>query len=172
MKNKNVRLIVRTAVMLALLVVLQAATKAAGQFVTGSCVNAVLAVSAWMCGVWGALAVAVLSPFAAFLLGVGPQLIAVVPVIAVGNAVYVLILSRARAPKGRLIASPIAAVAKFLTLYLLVVKLLCSVLPLSQKQIIMFSTMFSWPQLVTALIGGTLACLLTPVVQKALEKRS
>ena len=52
MKNKNVRLIVRTAVMLALLVVLQAATKAAGQFVTGSCVNAVLAVSAWMCGVW------------------------------------------------------------------------------------------------------------------------
>lgn len=170
MKNKNVRLIVRTAVMLALLVVLQAATKAAGQFVTGSCVNAVLAVSAWMCGVWGALAVAVLSPFAAFLLGVGPQLIAVVPVIAVGNAVYVLILSRARAPKGRLIASPIAAAAKFLTLYLLVVKLLCSVLPLSQKQIIMFSTMFSWPQLVTALIGAAVALLIVPVLKKALRE--
>lgn len=170
MKNKNVRLIVRTAVMLALLVVLQAATKAAGQFVTGSCVNAVLAVSAWMCGVWGALAVAVLSPFAAFLLGVGPQLIAVVPVIAVGNAVYVLILSRACAPKGRLIASPIAAVAKFLTLYLLVVKLLCSVLPLSQKQIIMFSTMFSWPQLVTALIGAAVALLIVPVLKKALRE--
>lgn len=170
MKNKNVRLIVRTAVMLALLVVLQAATKAAGQFVTGSCVNAVLAVSAWMCGVWGALAVAVLSPFAAFLLGVGPQLIAVVPVIAVGNAVYVLILSRVRAPKGRLIASPIAAVAKFLTLYLLVVKLLCSVLPLSQKQIIMFSTMFSWPQLVTALIGAAVALLIVPVLKKALRE--
>ena len=170
MKNKNVRLIVRTAVMLALLVVLQAATKAAGQFVTGSCVNAVLAVSAWMCGVWGALAVAVLSPFAAFLLGVGPQLIAVVPVIAAGNAVYVLILSRARAPKGRLIASPIAAVAKFLTLYLLVAKLLCSVLPLSQKQIIMFSTMFSWPQLVTALIGALDALLIVPVLKKALRE--
>lgn len=170
MKNQNIRLIVRTAVMLALLVVLQAVTKAAGQLVTGSCVNAVLAVSAWMCGVLGALAVAVLSPFAAFLLGVGPQLIAVVPVIAVGNAVYVLILSRARAPKGRLIASPAAAVAKFLTLYLLVVKLLCSVLPLNEKQIAMFSTMFSWPQLVTALIGAAVALLIVPVLKKALRE--
>ena len=48
MKNRNIRLLVRTAVLLALLVVLQAATKAAGQLVTGSCVNAVLAVAAWM----------------------------------------------------------------------------------------------------------------------------
>lgn len=170
MKNRNIRLLVRTAVLLALLVVLQAATKAAGQLVTGSCVNAVLAVAAWMAGPWGALAVAIVSPFAAFLLGVGPQLIAVVPMIAVGNAVYVLILSRARAPKGRLIASPVAAIAKFLALYLLVVKLLCSVLPLSQKQIIMFSTMFSWPQLVTALIGAAVALAIVPVLKKALHE--
>ena len=43
--SKKVRWITETAVMLALLVTLQALTKPAGQLVTGSCVNAVLAVS-------------------------------------------------------------------------------------------------------------------------------
>ena len=41
--NKQLRFITETAVMLALLVALQALTKPAGQFVTGSFVNAVLA---------------------------------------------------------------------------------------------------------------------------------
>ena len=43
--RKNVRWITETAVMLALLIALQALTKPLGQLVTGSCVNAVLAVS-------------------------------------------------------------------------------------------------------------------------------
>ena len=43
--NKKVRWITETAVMLALLVALQALTKGFGQFVTGSCVNAVPAAS-------------------------------------------------------------------------------------------------------------------------------
>ena len=48
--NKKIRWITETAIMLALLVTLQALTKPAGQFVTGSCVNVVLA---WLaaCGV-------------------------------------------------------------------------------------------------------------------------
>ena len=29
---------------------------------------------------------------------------------------------------------------------------------------------FSWPQLITALIGGALALLMTPVLRKALHK--
>ena len=44
--------IVRTAVCLALLLVLQVATKSLGQFVTGSCVNLVLAMAALTGGVW------------------------------------------------------------------------------------------------------------------------
>ena len=44
--NKRILWITETAVMTALLIVLQTATKAGGQYVTGSCVNAVLAVSA------------------------------------------------------------------------------------------------------------------------------
>ena len=49
--NKKIRWITETAVMLALLVSLQALTKPMGQLVTGSCVNAVLAVSALVGGI-------------------------------------------------------------------------------------------------------------------------
>ena len=49
---KKTTWIVRTAVCLALLLVLQVATKSLGQFVTGSCVNLVLGVSTLVGGVW------------------------------------------------------------------------------------------------------------------------
>ena len=59
--NKKVRWITETAVMLALLVALQALTKGFGQFVTGSCVNAVLAVTVLTAGLGSGIVVAVLS---------------------------------------------------------------------------------------------------------------
>ena len=59
MKTK-IRWITETAVMLALLVSLQAITKPLGQLVTGSCVNAVLVVATLTAGVWSGVAVALL----------------------------------------------------------------------------------------------------------------
>ena len=173
MKNKT-RWITETAIMLALLVILQAVTKSAGQLVTGSCVNAVLAVSVLVSGLSSGLTVALLSPFAAFLLGIGPQLLPIVPAIALGNAVYVLMISRlcGKRPDAwrKVLALAGSAAAKFLTLYLVVVKMLCSILPLKQPQIATFSTMFAWPQLITALIGGAAALLIVPVIRKALHR--
>lgn len=171
MKNKTLWL-VRTALLIAILIVLQAVTKAAGQFVTGSCVNAVLAVSVLLCGPASGLTVALVSPFMAFLLGIGPQLIYIVPAIAVGNAVFVLFLHFLYKEKiiSRILALVIAAFAKFAALYLLVSVLLCNVLPLKPPQIASFQAMFSWPQLVTALIGGALAIVIAPMVKKAIKK--
>ena len=173
MKRKT-RWITETAIMLAMLVILQAVTKSAGQLVTGSCVNAVLAVSTLLSGCSSSLTVALLSPFVAFALGIGPQLLPIVPAIALGNAVYVLLLSRLcgrKPPMWRCcLAVAGSAGAKFLTLYLVVVKLLCSILPLKQPQIATFSTMFAWPQLITALIGGAAALLIVPVIRKALHR--
>ena len=60
--SKKIRWITETAVMLALLVSLQAFTKPMGQLVTGSCVNAVLAVSALVGGLGCGLTVALISP--------------------------------------------------------------------------------------------------------------
>ena len=173
MKNKT-RWITETAIMLALLVILQAVTKSAGQIVTGSCVNAVLAVSVLVSGLSSGLTVALISPFAAFLLGIGPQLLPIVPAIALGNAVFVLMLSRLcgkNPPVWRkALAVAGSAGAKFLSLHLVIVRFLCNVLPLKQPQIATFSTMFTWPQLITALIGGIAALLIVPVIRKALHR--
>lgn len=170
--KKRILWITETAVMLALLIVLQWATKPLGQIVTGSCVNAVLAVAVLLGGLWCGLAVALVSPFCAFLLGIGPQLIAIIPAIALGNAVLVLVMHfvYGKSVWRRVWAWLAAALGKFGVLYLVVVQLLCRVLPLKQPQIDTFTTMFSAPQLVTALIGGGLALLMVPVLKKALRR--
>ena len=173
--NPKVLRITETAVMTALLIALQAVTRSASQYVTGSCVNAVLALTVLLVGLWSGAAVALLSPFFAFLLGIGPQLLPIVPAIAAGNLVYVVLLwaltRRKGAPLERQIpAWLIPAAGKFAALYLIVVQLLCRVLPLKQPQIDTFTVMFSYPQLVTALIGGAIALLLAPMLRRALRR--
>lgn len=166
MKQKTLWL-TKTAMLLALLIVLQAVTRSLSQFVTGSCVNAILALSVLTVGLSSGIIIAVISPFVAFILGIGPQLFPIVPVIAVGNAVFILILwllthKHPDEKKWGLLAWVVAAVCKFLTLYVIIVQVLCRILPLPDAQIAVFSVMFSWPQLITALIGGAVALLLSP----------
>ena len=129
--SKKIRWITETAVMLALLVTLQALTKGFGQFVTGSCVNAVLAVSVLVGGLWSGVAIALVSPVLAFLLGIAPQILTV-PAIMVGNTVYVVLLyviaGNSKSIVRKVIAWVAAAVAKFAALYAIVVGLICGVL--------------------------------------------
>lgn len=68
---KKTAWIARTAICLALLLCLQFVTKSLGQFVTGSCVNLVIAMAALIGGLWSGLTVAIVSPFCAYLLGIG-----------------------------------------------------------------------------------------------------
>ena len=170
MTDKKIRWIAETAMLTALLLVLQFVTKPLGQLVTGSCVNAVLAVSAIAAGLWSGLAVAIISPVFAFILGIGPQLFPLTPAIAAGNCTLVLLLC-ALYKDGSLIHRGIAwlcaSAAKFAVLYLLVVQVLCKVLELKEKQIATFTAMFSWPQLITALIGCGLALVIVPRIKKA-----
>ena len=84
--NKKIRWITETAVMLALLVAMQAVTKPLGQLVTGSCVNTVLAITVLLSGIYSGVTVAVISPVLAYLLGIAPQILTV-PAIMVGNTV-------------------------------------------------------------------------------------
>ena len=168
--------ITRTAVMMALLITLQWATSGLGQFVTGSCVNAVLVVATLTAGIWSGVAVALLSPFCAFLLNIGPKLIQIVPAIALGNVVLVLLtawlLSGRALPWWRkALGVAISAFTKFFVLYLAVVQVVIPLMgeALKEKQVQAFTAMFSWPQLVTALIGATIAVLITPVIRKAIR---
>ena len=180
--NKKIRWITETALLLALLVTLQFLTKGFGQFVTGSCVNAVLAVSALVGGLACGVTVALVSPVMAFLLGIAPQILTV-PAIMVGNCVYVLLLALLADKSGKnfvrqIIAWLCAAAAKFAALYAIVVWLICGVLSegllasgaLKAPMLKALPATFSWPQLFTALIGGALALAITPVLKKALKK--
>ena len=164
MINSKTKWLTRTSLMIALLIVLQFVTKAFGQLVTGSCVNAVLAFSALSSGIYSGLVVAVLSPFFAFLLGIGPQFFPLTPAIAAANCVFVLVLHLLCRNKSgtmpKILACIASAFLKFLTLNVLIVQLLCRILELPDKQVTMFTTMFSWPQFITALIGSAIALII------------
>ena len=177
----------RTAAMLALLICLQwagsmiphALTK---QLITGTMVNCVLAVTVLTVGYRSGISVALISPVCAFWVGIS-QLITVLPIM-LGNLVFVLLLGRlmGKALWQKVVALGAAAAAKFAVLYILVVKIICGLaldvflgkkvgdtILLGPKMPGMFSLMFSWPQLVTAVAGGILALIILPVLKKAIK---
>ncbi len=179
--SKKIRWITETAVLLALLVCLQAATKGFTQIVTGSCVNAVLGVAALFAGTSSGLTIAVISPILAYLLGIAPQLVTV-PAIMVGNAVFVVLLGtiagKNKAPSAQIAGWLLAAVAKFVSLYILVVKIICGIASapllasgtLKPPMLEKLPAMFALPQLITALIGGAIALAIAPVLRKAVKR--
>jgi len=180
----SLRKLTETAVLLALLVTLQAVTKGFGQLVTGSCVNAILAIAALFTGLGSGITIALISPVLAFLLGIAPNFITVLPIM-LGNICFVVVLDLLCGK--RLWTWPLAVVAaaavKFGVLYTLVVKVICGVAAdallgkklgqtvlLAPPMLKMLPTMFAWPQLFTALIGGSIALLITPVLKKVLHR--
>jgi hypothetical protein len=174
--------ITRTAIFIALLIVIQLATKSFGQFVTGSSVNLLLMASVLTCGIYSGLTVALISPFFAFLLGIGPAFIQLVPFIALGNMAYVLVgylLINKNLEKKSLKGYSLSAVGviaasavKFLLLWLGIVKAVVPLMTqLKAPQVAMLSSAFSWPQLVTALIGGFIALPAAFLIRKAIIKK-
>ena len=187
--KKNIRWITETALMLALLICLQwvgsfVPHPLAKQLLTGTMVNCVLAVTVLLIGMSSGITVAVISPVCAFLFGIAPNLITVVPIM-LGNVCYVvalrLLMGKALWRQG--IALAVAAGGKFLVLYTLVVQVICGVasnaflgkkvgetMLLAPKMLTMLPAMFGWPQLVTAISGGILALSLVPLLRKALHR--
>lgn len=188
--KKNLRRITEPAVMLALLICLQWAgslipDQTVKQLVTGTCVNAVLAVTVLLSGMGSGIIVGVISPVCAFLLGIAPNFITVAPIM-VGNVCYVVLLrliyTKALWRQG--VALVTAAAVKFGVLYLLVVRVICGMASgallgkklgqtalLAPPMLQMLPAMFTWPQLITALAGGALALAILPVLRAARSTR-
>ena len=174
---KSTLFITQTAFMLALLLGVQFITRPFGQFVTGSLVNLILLVSLFMIGLGSGVTVGMLSPFLAFFAGIGPALPQVIPFMAVGNALLVLVarlVSKYMAKnnlKDIIFASIglfLASTAKFLFLWVGLVIIALPLIPgLKEQQLTMLGAAFSWPQLVTALIGSTLAMMIVPILKRA-----
>lgn len=182
--NKKTLWIARTALFLAIVVLAQYLGKLVpsvgitSQLVTGSIVNMALIVAGIVAGVWSGVAIGCISPVLAFLLGIGPVFPVIIPCIALGNVIIVLLTSlvyKAFAKKskntkivGNIVGFLASAVAKGGFLWLAVVAL---VLPLITQakppQVKALSLMFSWPQMITAATGGMLALAIIPVLLKA-----
>ena len=178
MKKHRAIWVAQTGIFLALLLIGQAVTRMFGnQFVTGSVNNMLFILTVMLCGVSAAAVLAVISPILATILGIGPQLWPLVPVIIAGNLVLVILwhmIALKRSERSRvfdILALVVAAAAKFLVLYFAIVKLVVPiVLGLEGQQAAAVQALFSWPQLVTASIGGVLALLLSPVLRKAIPR--
>ena len=176
--NNKVRIlwITRTAVFTALLIVLQAtAAQFGNHIVTGSIVNMMLIISVMTCGLASGLSTAVISPVMAKFLGIGPFW-SLIPFIAAGNIVLVILWhfigNRNTGPKYTALVTALftAAIAKFLVLYIGIVKIAVPViLDLAERQATVISNIFSIPQMLTALIGGISAIVLLPSLEKTIN---
>ena len=192
--KRNVRWITETAAMLALLICLQwigsqIPEQMTKQLVTGSLVNAVLAVTVLTVGYSSGITIGLISPVLAFMLKIAPNLISVIPIM-LGNVCFVVLLrlicgENMRPIWRQPVALVSAATAKFAALYGLVVLLAGGIfygrlagqkvhewvlMPPNPEKYEMLMLMFSWPQLATALLGGTVALLIVPVLRKALHR--
>jgi len=174
MKGKKVLWITKTAVFLALLIVLQAGSRMFGQLVTGSLVNLTLIICVMTCGMSSGAVIALCSPVLAKLIGIGP-LWTIIPFVMFANLVLIMIwrfvgmIKIANKHIVRLFTLIIAAACKFTALYAGVVKLALPLfLDLQPKQEAVISAMFSLNQLFTALIGGAAATVILPVLEKSI----
>jgi riboflavin transporter FmnP len=99
MKNRNIQFVARTAVLLALCVVIQLVVT--GQWVKGPLVNVVLLVAAMAGGLGCGLTVAILNPILVFVIAAPaamklcPQIL---PVVMAGNCILVLVAWLLRKP--------------------------------------------------------------------------
>lgn len=165
--DKQTKFITTTGILIALTIVFQSLSKFIplgpyGNFITGSLVNACLLISASLVGVLGGGIIGIITPFVALLTGTAVPLL-FTPFIALGN--FSLVLGFSLLKNNKWMRYIIPAIVKTIILYASI-SIMLNVLTLPVAQATMLVYLFSWPQLVTALIGGTIASIVTYRLKK------
>ena len=168
MKKINVASITKLALLLAIIAMIQMFGRLIpnGNLVVGSIVNACLLIAVATVGLRGAAILSFLAPFTSLISNHAPiaaALLPFAPVIVVGNFVYAAIFYYMM-KKNKIAGVALGSVAKFGILYVGVTVFLS--LMSFPKFAAVLLVLFSWPQLITALIGGFIAL----TVIKRLEK--
>ncbi len=171
MNRDRIRMITRTAVLLAVVVVVQIAGRSLpnNNFIVGPLVNMCLLVATMTAGVYGGAAIAILSPFTSLINNNAPiasVLLPFAPVIAIANLVFVLVFFYLY-DKNKYVGLGAAAVLKFGVLFL-GIRIFLQIFNFPKFTEKLFQ-LFSWPQLVTALIGGLVAIPVIYGVRKAIK---
>lgn len=171
--NDKVKNLVRASLLLAIAIIIQFLGKnipQINQFLVGPVVNAILIITAFVCGTWWGVGVGVLTPIMAWLVGQLPGPMApFIPFIMIGNALFVIFFGILKNYQkwGKYIGLLLGSFIKFLFLSLSAAKLITVFnigLPpkVASKLVIMMGT----PQLITALIGGAIALVLIKLLTK------
>jgi hypothetical protein len=184
MKTTRIQFITRTALMLAVTVVIQMATRGipapAGSFVTGSLVNACLLIATALGGIWSGIVISILAPYTSLInnhAAVAPALVFFGPIVALGNAALVTAFYFFR-KNANSIVRPAAGIiigtaVKFLILYGGILAFFQVLASLGAESLLKFKVpmtlLFSYPQIVTALIGGALALTAIQLLHKPLK---
>ncbi len=125
------------------------------QWITGPLVNAALLIAAVLVGPADAIMLGLIPSTVALSSGLLPLPLApMIPFIMIGNGLYIILFLKAE-KFSRMGAVIMASLGKFLFLFVTSKFILSALLssPLAEK----VSIMMSWPQLMTALIGGVIA---------------
>ena len=173
MNNNKIKMLTRTAVLLAVVVVVQLVGRSIpnNNFIVGPLVNMCLLIAAMTAGIGGGITIAVLSPFTSLINNNAPiaaALLPFAPVIAAANVVFILVFYFLY-NKNKFIGVISAAVLKFGFLFLSI-RLFLNIFdfPKFTEKLI---GLFSFPQLITALIGGFVALPVIMAVNKATKKQ-
>lgn len=159
-RNKTMNQLARTSVLLALALVFQIGFNQFGPTIVGPLVNMTLLIAAAVVGSTSAILIGCLTPLMAFVLGISTFL-PVVPFIMAANALLVLTFNLFRKkikPFGSIIAMILAAFVKF---GFLAISIRYAVTLFVETVKPPMVTLFTFPQLTSALIGGALALVIS-----------
>jgi len=149
MQNTGIRWITRTGILLAIALVFQMG--GFPQLITGPLVNTILYLSAMIVGWPSGVLIGIFTPVIAAIRGIlPPPLAPLIPFIALGNAVLVVLFYWLKS-KSKILGIFVASIVKFLVLATAVNLLVQVPPPVAQ--------MMSFPQALTALAGGVIALL-------------
>ncbi|NLJ41709.1 MAG: ECF transporter S component [Clostridiales bacterium] len=171
------KFLARTAVLLGLTVLFQSLRQIVPMppsiaiYIVGSLVNLSLIIAAIFAGWEGGTIISIIAPLIAFLQGhIRGDMPFLAVAIAIGN-ISIVVTVYLLYKKNKFLAIGAGALVKFIVLYLSIIRLVLPVIyPNIPDQIkAVLSVNYSWIQLVTALIGGILALLVVPVLDKALD---
>jgi hypothetical protein len=170
--NSNLKNLTRAAFLLAIAIIFQLIGRTfsgVSQILVGPAVNAILILAASICGLWYGVAVGVLTPVLAWILGqLAPPLAPFIPFIIIGNILFVVLYYNFRKVNkyGDILGIIIGAIFKFLFLYLSATKIVIALKLFTNPKIIKtLSVAMGVLQLITALIGGIIALMLLKLLK-------
>ena len=173
--QKETRNLVLSALFLAIAVIIQLLGKSipqVSQFLVGPVVNAVIILTTYFAGHKYGILVGALTPLLAYATNVlAPAMLPFVPFIAIGNIIYVISFSILKKLKnGEVIGVLVGSFLKYLFLFISATKLIDIIAPGMKDAVkAKLAIAMGVPQLVTAIIGGSLAIILYQLLKKRVK---